>query len=199
MADFHSELTLSPHVASPAIAQAWIEQLAAVADLAPEHRDQLAAAVEAACQDVVSSTSPDDDPRTFSLLATVTPRALSLTLREHGAPFDPTQPTADQTPAPDALQGPIRRPSWELLQHAVDTAHWSSRGKAGMELRLTIQRPRPDLAAHLSAPALTPFQEEAPPAPEQTYTIRRLQPSEALGVAQCVYRAYAYTYANPDL
>ena len=49
------------------------------------------------------------------------------------------------------------------------------------------------------AAALAPFNEEAPLAPPQEYTIRRMQPDEAMQVSQLMYRAYGNSYLNEDV
>jgi hypothetical protein len=81
----------------------------------------------------------------------------------------------------------------------VDEAHWTNLGRDGMELRVTKARPRGDVTEHLPEAALTPFHPDAPLAPEQTYTIRLLQPPEAVQVSRCIYRAWSYSYLNDDL
>jgi hypothetical protein len=40
---------------------------------------------------------------------------------------------------------------------------------------------------------------EAPLAPAQRYTVRRFEPADAVGVAQSIYRAFGYTYADADI
>src|SRR5262249_56398498 len=36
-------------------------------------------------------------------------------------------------------------------------------------------------------------------APAHSYSIRRFRPADAIGVAQCVYRSFGYTYGDADL
>src|SRR5262249_58637028 len=36
-------------------------------------------------------------------------------------------------------------------------------------------------------------------APAHSYSIRRFRPADAIGVAQCVYRSFGYTYGDVDL
>jgi hypothetical protein len=43
------------------------------------------------------------------------------------------------------------------------------------------------------------FATDEPLAPEQSYTIRRLKPDDAVQVSRCVYRVYGYTYPNEDI
>ena len=47
--------------------------------------------------------------------------------------------------------------------------------------------------------ALAPFKDDAPLAPPQEYTIRRMRPDEAIQVSQLMYRAYGNTYFNEDV
>ena len=125
------------------------------------------------------------------MCGTITPAAVSLAIRERGAPFDPSGAAAE------AIASPVAGRHFDRIRHAVDEAHWSSRGSAGMELTLVKQRPQTDITQHL--PDLTPLEPDVPLAPEQSYVIRRFEPEDAVGVSQCVYQSYGYTYANTDL
>lgn len=199
MAEFHSELGLTYHAAAARVARAWLREVGSVVELLPAEAERLAAAIEAACADLVrSAPSGDDSPGGVHLAATLTVSGFNITLREQGAPFDPTQPVASAAAPGEAFQSPIQPSTWGLLRQAADTAQWTARGKRGMELRLLRQRPGADVAAHPGAP-VTPYQADVPQAPEQSYTIRRFEPADAMPVAQCIYRAYGYSYANADL
>jgi hypothetical protein len=87
---------------------------------------------------------------------------------------------------------------WHKIHQAIDEAHWISHGPGGMELRLRKARPRQNSSAAPPA-SPPPGAQDQSRAPEQTYTIRRLQPRDAIGVSQLIYRAYGYSYPNPDL
>jgi hypothetical protein len=124
----------------------------------------------------------------------VSPSALTLAIRERGAPFDPTA-----APTAETILPPVRGRDWERIRQAVDEAHWAALGKDGMELSLIKHRPQADITGHVPATALAPYRHDEPPAPPQEYVIRRLGAEDAIGVAQCVYRSYGYTYGNADL
>jgi hypothetical protein len=81
----------------------------------------------------------------------------------------------------------------------VDEARWFNRGNAGMELHLTAHRRGGDITRLLPEGDLTAFPHEEPQVPAQSYSVRRFRPGDAIGVAQCVYRSFAYTYGDADL
>src|SRR5947199_3028474 len=194
-ADFRSELTLPSHPDAIVLARAYARALATLAGLAPTELDALVDAVTTACADIVQNALAPGEVDALALRGVVTPSALTLAIRERGAPFDPTSAAAA---AAETILPPVRGRDWERVGQAVDEAHWSSLGKDGMELSLIKRRPHPDVTRQLSAPELTPFHEEEPLAPPQMYDIRRLRPDDALAVSQ-FYRCYGYSYGNADL
>ena len=194
-ADFRSELTLPSHPDAMAFARAYTRELATLAGLPPAELEAFVDAVTSACVDIVQNALTPGETDALRLIGSVTTAALTVAIRERGAPFDPTNTEATAK----AIPPPVRGRDWERVRQAVDEAHWSSLGKDGMELTLTKQRPHADVTQHLAAPELTPFREDEPLAPAQTYSIRRLRPQDALAVSQCVYRSYGYSYGNADL
>src|SRR6266545_3780988 len=166
MAELRSELTLPNDLSVQGIARAYAREVAALADLAQDEIETLVRATDEACANVIRHAFEPGESGTFSLNGTLTPTALT------------------------------RGAVWQRIRHAVDEAHWINQGSEGMELRLTKLRPQSDVTDHLPEAELAPFHPEAAPAPDQTYTIRRLRPEEAIQVSQCVYRAYGYSYGN---
>lgn len=195
MAEFRSTLTLPSHPGAVAIARAFAREMAVVAGFSATDTDALAEAVSTACADIVETALAPGDAEALTLTATATPSALITAIRERGAPFDASRVDA----AGATVESPVRGRDWERIRHAVDEAHWTSRGSAGMELTLTKQRPQADVTRLVPAAELTRFRQDEPPAPPQSYEIRRLRPEDAIGVSRCVYRSYGYTYGNADL
>ena len=64
-----------------------------------------------------------------------------------------------------------------------------------MELTLIKRRPQTHIVERL--PGLE-LKAHAPPAPDQTYTIRLFQADDAVGFPGA-FESYGYTYANADL
>src|SRR5919109_3819582 len=66
-------------------------------------------------------------------------------------------------------------------------------------IRLVMHRRQAPLTERLLPENSTCAGGEVPQAPAQEYAIRRLRADEMLQVAQCIYRAYGYSYPNKDL
>jgi anti-sigma regulatory factor (Ser/Thr protein kinase) len=177
------------------MARAYVRELAALAALLPDEQERLIEAAVVACTDVIEHAFDPGEESPITLRGALDPRTVTLGIVERGVPFDPMLAAAD-TPAEreDPGHALVRGPSWERLQHLVDEAHWLSHGSDGMELRLVKARPRTDVSEHLPAAELTPFHPQVPLAREQAYAIQRLRPEHAVGVAQCIYRAYGYSF-----
>ena len=82
---------------------------------------------------------------------------------------------------------------------AIDEVHWLAFGPEGKALQVRKWLHDKSITEHTEAANLTPFVESAPLAPQQQYTVRRMQPSEAVQVSQLMYRTYGGTYFNPDV
>src|SRR5215470_7704979 len=193
VAEFRSQLSVPSHPDSASITGAYVRELVALARLPPEQAAHLVLAASECCLDIVNCPGAPGAQDPLDLVAILTPRALTLQIRERGAPFDPSGATAA------ALAAPIRGPAWERIRHAVDEARWFNRGVAGMELHLTAHRREGDITRRLPEGELTPFPHEEPQSPAQSYSVRRFRPDDAIGVAQCVYRSFGYTYGDADL
>ncbi len=186
-----TELRLPSDLAMLRVARAYTRELAALADLADEDAAALVWAVEAACNDIIEHAFDPGEASTFRLVGELSPRALTLAIHERGLPFDPSLfASGDAPPAEDAAPAAMRAPVWQLIRQTVDEARWLNHGPEGMELRLTKSslRDAATVAAMSSGPP--PPRQEVPLAPQQEYTIRRLQPEEAIQVAQLIYRGY---------
>ncbi len=192
--EFRSELVLPNEAGALGLARAYVRELATQGDLPGEAVEALATAIEGVCREVIERGFEPGERATFRLVGTLTAAVLGLAIHERGLPFDPSAPGAGG----DARRGLAAGATWDLLRQTVDHAHWLNHGKAGMELRLLKHRPQGDIAEHLPAAALTPYRADEPLAHQQDYTIRRMRPDEAIQVAQCVYRAYGYSYGNAD-
>src|SRR5262249_60843997 len=110
------ELLLPCHAESGTIAGAFVRELASLARLASEDVDRLARAAAEACVAIARSDVGPERCEPFHVVGLVTPRALSVALRERGAPFDPSpeQNAADDPPAP------IRGLAWNHVHQPAD-------------------------------------------------------------------------------
>jgi hypothetical protein len=192
MPEFRSQLSVPSHPDSATICGAYVRELVALARLPEEQATHLVLAATECCSGIIGCADAPGEREPLDLVGVLTPRSLTLQIHERGAPFDPSDTTG-------ASGAPIRGPAWERIRRAVDEARWFNRGSAGMELHLTAHRPEGHVTQHLSEGELTAFPHEEPQAPAQPYSIRRFRPEDAIGVAQCVYRSFGYTYGDADL
>ncbi len=193
MPEFRSQLSVPSHPDSASITGAFVRELVALARLPVEQATHLVLAATECFGGIVGCADAPSDRDPLDLIAILTPRSLTLQIHERGAPFDPS----DATAAADGA--PLRGPAWERIRHAVDEARWFNRGSAGMELHLTAHRRDGHVTQQLPEAELTAFPHEEPQARAQSYSIRRFRPADAIGVAQCVYRSFGYTYGDADL
>jgi hypothetical protein len=193
MPNFRSQLSVPSHPDSTNITGAYVRELVALARLPAEQATPLVLATTECFSGIVGCGDAPSDREPLDLIAILTPRSLTLQIHERGAPFDPSDTTGD------TLGAPVRGPAWERIRHAVDEARWFNRGSAGMELHLTTHLREGDVTQHLPETELTAFPHDEPLARAQSYSIRRFRPADAIGVAQCVYRSFGYTYGDADL
>jgi anti-sigma regulatory factor (Ser/Thr protein kinase) len=184
-----TELKLPNQASVLPLGRSFVRELAALAELAPKQGEALELAVDEACANVMKHAFGPGESGAYTLFGEVTAAALQISIRDQGLPFDPALATA----------GAGHGKGLARIRHAVDEAHWICHGKDGKELRLIKLRPHRHVTAHLSEAELASIAADAPPAPPQDYVIRRFQADDALGVAQCVYRVYGYSYPNEAL
>ena len=193
-----TELTLPNDAQCLRMARGYVRELAGLAGLATPDAEKLILAADEACTNTVEHAFEPGETGTYTLKAEIAPGVLTVSILDRGLPFDASGVSEYRPPvSADAVaEGGL---GLYLIRQAVDEARWINHGRAGKELRLTKRRPEADVTAQLPEAALAPYRDDEPKAPLQEYTIRRLRPDEAIWVAQCVYRAYGYTYFNDDL
>lgn len=81
----------------------------------------------------------------------------------------------------------------------ADEIHWLGYGPKGKALQIVKWLYNRHIATQADDVSLESFQEDAPLAPEQKYTIRRMAADEAVQVSQLIYRAYGSSYFNRDV
>jgi GNAT superfamily N-acetyltransferase len=93
--------------------------------------------------------------------------------------------------------------SRRLIRAAAVEARWTPLGRGGNRLEMRFLRPAQSVDTIEDADVLAPFVEDAPLAPEQTYTIRlagqgpRSAPDWP-SIARAMYKTYGFSYARED-
>jgi anti-sigma regulatory factor (Ser/Thr protein kinase) len=81
----------------------------------------------------------------------------------------------------------------------VDEVHWLAFGPQGKALQVVKWLHETHIANAANPESLKAFTDDAPLAPPQEYTIRRMRPDEAAQVSQLIYRTYGNSYFNEDV
>lgn len=198
--DISAKLTVSNETGFLQLVRTFIRELATMAGLEEDRAEALVVATDEACTNIIEHAFEPGEKGSFDIEGTISPSELVVSIHDQGLPFDPSS-VPDYAPpdTDDPDTATARGLGFHLIRQAVDEARWIHRGKEGKELRLVVSREEPDVTQQLPAKELAPFDEETPRAKEQTYTIRKLYPEEAIHVSQCIYRAYGYTYPLEDL
>jgi hypothetical protein len=174
---FTTELKIPPDAAFASLVETFARDAVERSGVSGDKKTGLIAAARRGFTAIVAEALAEQR-EAIRIVASCAPRQLVVSLFERGLPMD------------DAFAR--RDPVWNELATHVDSVHWRGHGAAGSELRLVVIRPhgieRNEDAAAVKQDEIVPL------APEQEYTIRRFQPSDAEGIARAFYLAYGYAY-----
>ena len=158
--------------------------------------DKLAECILAAAKNAIEHAYPAGEQGEIKLSVAEAHGKLEFLIRDDGLPQDV-----------EALERRLHDPQLPAGSHAldwpgldaVDEIHWIGYGREGKAIQIIKWLHGNHIADDESAAKLTPFNDEAPLAPPQSYEIRRMRPDEAVKVSQLMYRAYGNTYLNEDV
>ena len=187
-----TELTLPADVSMLRLVHDFGRALADLADLPEDQANLLAQALCEVCRNSIEQALDEDETAPITLVGELTPAALTLAVHDRGLPFDQSLDPAAASPTASSGGG------LALIHRCADEVRWINHGPAGKELRLTKNRTG---VCRLEPPpvhAPSSHQEPTPQGVAQDYTIRLLQPHDAIRVAQLMYRVYGYSYSNED-
>lgn len=175
----------------------FVRDVALAGGLQGQEYEFVALAAEEACTNAIDHAYDPREEGHFRLSLDIGPAAIILSLFDQGLPFDDSltpayEPPSAENPGASGTRGLGLR----LIENAVDSVEWINHGMGGKELRLTKRRAGLHPDAPLTVEVLSPLPDNTPPAEEQTYTVRRMLPEDAIHAARCIYRTYGYSYEN---
>jgi hypothetical protein len=174
---FTTELKVPPDVTFGSLVETFARDAAERSELTGEQKAGIVAAARRGFTSiVVEALAETREP--IRVIASCTPLHLVVSLFERGLPMDDSFARRD--------------PAWNEFAANADAVHWRGHGAAGSELRLVVNRSHGVTRGDDDGRGVK--EETVPLAPEQEYTIRRFQPSDAEGVARAFYLAYGYAY-----
>jgi hypothetical protein len=165
--------------------------------LDPTVARKLGECVVAAARHAIEHAYPAGEHGTVELTIREEGGKLEFLIRDHGLPQDVAalEKKLNDASIPAANKLAMHWPGAD----AVDELHWIGYGREGKAIQLIKWLHEEHITDQAHAATLAPFDEAAPLAPEQQYTIRRMLPEEATQVSQLMYRAYGNSYLNDDV
>jgi anti-sigma regulatory factor (Ser/Thr protein kinase)/GNAT superfamily N-acetyltransferase len=153
--------------------------------------------VVAAAKHAIEFSYPPGESGSIELTVREAGGKLEFIIRDHGLP-------QDVAALEKRLHDPSIPASEKIVLHwpgaeVVDELHWLGFGREGKAIQIIKWLHDEHVTDQADAAALAPFNDEAPLAPPQEYTIRRMLPEEAVQVSQLIYRAYGSSYLNEDV
>ncbi|AEB10620.1 GNAT family N-acetyltransferase [Desulfobacca acetoxidans] len=197
--DFRTDITLPADARILQLVHDYGYNLAVLADFPQHQAELLAQALWEACENSIQHAY-DDEPGIITVVGELTPNALILAVHDQGLPFDETLEPKLHPIDTDACRHLSQHTlGLSLIHRCVDEVHWINHGPQGKELRLTKYRSECcRLQPQTAAPHGPPHEPPVAQSP-QDYTIRFVDPEDALRVAQLMYRVYGYTYPRVNI
>lgn len=196
----HTQLRIPAQGRFLPLVQGHVRDLARAVGLPDRDVLALELAAEEAFENICAHAYPDGTPGDVLVDGELLEGELRLAFRDEGLPFDPA-----------LLERRAARPVSEttglglkLIHSAVDEVRWVNRGRQGKALclvkRLPLAEPAPESAAASPTQSVAemspPAEDRTARAPEQVYTIRPLEPEDALHVARLFWLTYGYSYKS---
>lgn len=157
---------------------------------------KLADCVLAAAANAIDHAYPAGEAGEITLTVSEDHQKVVFTIRDSGLPQDVD--ALERRLQESGLTPGAHSLDWPGLD-AVDEIHSFGYGREGKAIQIVKWLHDNHVADAEDAAKLTPFEEEAPLAPPQSYEVRRMRDDEALQVSQLMYRAYGNTYLNEDV
>ncbi len=160
-------------------------------------------AIELACEEAFgrimerASGSPGIEP--VRMVSELNVLALTITFHDQAPPAKRLDDLASEQAAAELDEVDLGAVSRRLIRAAADSVTWMPMGRQGHRTQMVFNRPQRAIASMEPQAALQAFDEQAPLAPVQDYTVR-LASEEAdwHQIAVAVYRTYGYTYPLDD-
>lgn len=156
--------------------------------------EQLEELVHGAVAHAVAHAYPAGEEGSIQLSIRESHGKLELLIRDFGLPQDIAS-LEQQLHEPNS----VNKLLGSHATAAADELHWLNFGREGKALQILKWLHTTSITAQVDAAALQSFHDNAPLAPQQQYTVRRMRASEAVQVSQLMYRAYGNSYFNADV
>ncbi|MFH1113482.1 MAG: GNAT family N-acetyltransferase [Pseudomonadota bacterium] len=198
----YSKLTIPNDPNYVDVAVAYVAEVAAKLGFEESERESLDLAVREATTNVIEHAFEPAEHAGFDICCERVALGLRVTVKDKGLPFDPATAPECVLPASPGLDA---GPGCGILsmRESVDELHFNNLGPDGKETVLIKYLKSKSITDYFEACELGPYAADEAPEPvagrPAEITIRAMEPSEAIEVSRCMYRAYGYDYAYEDV
>lgn len=195
-----SILIIPATIKALALGQGFANALALMAGFDAKRVNAILLACEEAFAAIVTRAAKDGQP--VRLEGELTPLALILTFIDQEVMPAPDEDAPLRLDVADLDKVELGGLGRVLIRAAADQALWQANGREGNSLRLTFNRPQPDIIEHAGSEPLEPFETSSGPAPPEqtTYQVRRAgEERDWFQISRAIYRAYGYTHPSDDI
>jgi len=203
-------LSTPPDLSYLPLIQTAIREMAKRIGFTGQDLYEIEVAAEEAVSNVMIHAFSDREGETYDLICERAPLGMRIIIREKGLPFDPRQ-IPDYRPTEDLEGMSASGMGVFLMKKFMNEVSFHNLGMEGKETRLVKYLPAKSIESYLSArereeaPAAAPeLEADAPPLgakrPEKIrYTVRRMEPAEAVEIARCAYKSHGYTFFDDHI
>jgi len=197
-----STLHVPADLAYLAAIQAFINELARIAKFSQKDITFFSVAVEEAVTNVVKHAFLPEQKEPFDVICELTPIEFKVIIRDKGLPFDPDR--VKDFSAEKSLDGDEQVGlGFRLMKGSVDKISFHNLGYGGKEVQLVKFIDQKHIDEYLKTSQMEAYDEPEFVAKKEIVRIpfhtMLLQPSQAVEISQCAYRAYGYTYLMENI
>lgn len=172
-----------------------VREVTAPAQLPEKHQRRVEMAVAEAFANAVKHAYAPGSGGPITMSIELAERRLTISMKDGGIPFDESlEAVREKTSISDAANDNTRASGLPLIRSVMDEVKWISLGVAGKELQMTLILEQDCFSSQTEVPEKGVKKANELPAAPHTYTVRLLQPEDAIGVARCFFGAYGYSY-----
>jgi serine/threonine-protein kinase RsbW len=189
------ELTYLP------LARLFVQETGRIFGFENDDLQRIALAVEEAVVNVMEHAFAGDEASSFDMVCERLPLGMRITIREKGLPFDPSL-TPKFKPEENLDSFALSGIGLLLMRESMDEVSFHNLGMEGKETRLVKYFPATHIEAHID-PAETEEKTDRS-ANERIiqkidYSVRRMEPAEAIEISRCAYKSHGYTFFDDHI
>ncbi len=191
-------LTIPNDISLLPIVTTYVAEVAKVIGFTEEDIKKIQLGTEEAVTNILQHAFESGQEDTVSILCEKTPLGLKIILKEKGIPFDPSRtPEFDKEKLKAELSA--QGLGTYIMKQFMDDVTFHNMGREGKETHLEKYLGTKNVQEYMqgASPEAAPESQHTPE--KVDYTVRLMQPDEAVEVCKCAYMAYGYSYTHENI